>query len=250
MTIPLFSLSFLLLPFTCTSISTPTFVDTSTWFGSEYTPAGASNTMWWSFYDHYIPSIHRELQAASYRFKMNTLRMFLHTQSYECNPTQFIQNVDNFLTIASSYGYKSGLVFFDTCWNEEGNYCAAECVPQKGLHNGCWTYSPQVSNMTTIDHFYPYVSDIMNAFAMDDRIAFFEIYNEPRGPNTNFTFALRDAAYNWTIAYNPIAPVISCWDDNIDTEIVDHHDYTPDFNTSWKPAVYSNVLKGGVIMLL
>lgn len=233
----------LLLPSSVTS-----FVDTSSWFGSEYTPAGASNTEWWSFYDNYVPAIQRELQYASSRFKMNTLRIFLHTTVYECNSTQFLNNIDNFLSIASDYGFKAGLVFFDTCWNEEGNYCQQECVPTKGVHNGCWTYSPVVSQMNnSVDYFYPYVSDIMQRFAMDDRIAFFEVYNEPRGPNTEFTFALRDAGYRWATSYSPLAPVISCWDDNNDTMIVDHHDYTDTFTTSWTPAIYSNLSKGAVI---
>jgi hypothetical protein len=36
-------------------------VDTSGWIGAEYTPAGASNSLWWSFYDSYEAAIVREL---------------------------------------------------------------------------------------------------------------------------------------------------------------------------------------------
>lgn len=36
-------------------------VDTRSWLGAEYTPAGASNSLWWAFYDDYESAIQREL---------------------------------------------------------------------------------------------------------------------------------------------------------------------------------------------
>lgn len=36
-------------------------VNTQTWIGAEYTPAGASNSLWWSFYNLYEVAIEREL---------------------------------------------------------------------------------------------------------------------------------------------------------------------------------------------
>ena len=36
-------------------------VDTRSWLGAEYTPAGASNSLWWAFYDDYEGAIQREL---------------------------------------------------------------------------------------------------------------------------------------------------------------------------------------------
>lgn len=51
------------------------------------------------------------------------------------------------------------------------------------------------------------------------------MYNEPRGPGEDFVFGLRNAAYQWIKALQPTNPVISCWDDNNDTDSVNHHEY-------------------------
>lgn len=48
-------------------------VDTKTWLGAEYTPAGASNSLWWSFYDLYEEAVVRELGCVAYRWLRRTL---------------------------------------------------------------------------------------------------------------------------------------------------------------------------------
>jgi len=101
--------------------------------------------------------------------------------------------------------------------------------------------------MTSIDRYRPYVEDVVRAFGSDPRVAAIEIYNEPRDPNAAFVFALRDAGYRWAVALAPTAPVISCWDDNNNTEILDHHEYDPNFQSGWTPALYANPAKGAVI---
>ena len=46
------------------------------------------------------------------------------------------------------------------------------------------------------------------------------------------------------MAQAPLAPVISCWDDNNNTQVVDTHEYSPPNDRS---AVFSNAAKGGVV---
>lgn len=73
--------------------------------------------------------------------------------------------------------------------------------------------------MTAIDRYEPYVTDVVQRFGNDTRVAWIEDYNEPRAPNADFVFALRDAAFTWASALQPTAPLISCWDDNNATEV-------------------------------
>lgn len=72
-----------------------------------------------------------------------------------------------------------------------------------------------------------------------------QIFNEPS--RTTWSLSLRDAGYRWAKAVEPLAPVLSCWDDNNDTDIVDHHDYGTGFKSSWLSALYSNPGKGAVV---
>lgn len=222
-------------------------VDTQAWFGSAYTPAAAANTLWWPWIDSYEAAMDRELGFAARRLAFSTLRVFLHTLDYELNSTQLLGAVERMLAIASRHGMRAGLVLFDSCWNTNGANATVQCVPIKGRHNGCWYESPLLSGQTSIARYQPYVEGVVRAFGNDTRVAFIEVYNEPRGPGEDFVFALRDAGFRWASALSPVAPVISCWDDSNNTEILDHHEYDTLFKTGFFPAVYANPTKGAVI---
>jgi hypothetical protein len=225
------------------------FVDTRSWVGAAYAPAAAPGDMWLGspFFEAYLPNIDRELGAAARHLKTTAIRVFLHTTVYESPASNLLRNVNTFLDVAASHNIGVGLVLFDACWNTANASATEECLPTAGRHNGCWYESPQAADMTTLDRFLPYVTDVVSTFGNDTRVLWLEIYNEPRAPNADFVFALRDAAYEWTRSMSPANPIISCWDDNVDTEVVDHHDYTPNFASEWRPAVYANVSKGAII---
>jgi hypothetical protein len=226
-------------------------VDTRSWLGAAYAPAAAPGDLWLSpaLFSRYLPAVDRELAAAARHLATSTVRVFLHTLAYEAGPAAFLDNVDTFLAVAEGRGIRAGLVLFDACWNTAGGNAtsAGECVPVKGRHNGCWYESPQAADMTTLERYKPYVDGVVSRFGDDSRVAWIEVYNEPRAPNADFVFALRDAGYEWATALQPSAPLISCWDDNNNTEIVDHHDYGANFASEWAPAVYVNPRKGAVI---
>jgi len=222
-------------------------VDTQGFFGSAYTPAAASNALWWPWADSYSAAIERELGLLRRRLGFTVLRVFLHTLDYEANSTQLLGAVEGLLAAGSRHNMRMGLVLFDSCWNTDGINASYQCVPIKGRHNGCWYESPLLSGQTSIERYRPYVEDVVRAFGSDPRVAFVEIYNEPRGPGEDFVFALRDAGYRWATALSPAAPVISCWDDNNNTQIVDRHEYDTSFNSSFFPAVYANPAKGAIV---
>jgi endo-1,4-beta-mannosidase len=96
-----------------------------------------------------------------------------------------------------------------------------------------------------VSKFQPYVQDTVKAFLKDDRVLYWEVYNEPRLTDT-FSVSLRSAAYAWITELNPIHPILSCWDDNNSTDVVDSHHYDTDFQ-SLTAQVYMNVSKGALI---
>ena len=85
---------------------------------------------------------------------------------------------------------------------------------------------------------------MISAFKSDARVLFWEIFNEPN--SSQFSLDLRAAGYKWALAVNPTQPIISCWDNNEFTQIVDVHRYSSDF-ADWTKDVYSDVSKGAVI---
>ena len=103
---------------------------------------------------------------------------------------------------------------------------------------------PQDIDRTDVARFEPYVTSIVKAFASDHRVAWWEISNEPQKGN-NFSLALRDAGYRWATAQGPVAPVVSCWDDNNDTQVVDRHQYSAPWGTTG--GVFLNPSKGGIV---
>lgn len=121
-----------------TDVSDPPAWDTSSFFGSAYTPSPAGNQLWWYEYDKYEPLVKAELQAASTLFGFTALRTFIHSMVHANDSKRFIVNIDRYLNVAHSLGMKAGIVFFDDCWSDEGATLPDSCVPVKGRHNGCW----------------------------------------------------------------------------------------------------------------
>eukprot|EP00927_Polykrikos_kofoidii_P012848 TRINITY_DN15577_c0_g1_i1.p1 TRINITY_DN15577_c0_g1~~TRINITY_DN15577_c0_g1_i1.p1 ORF type:complete len:720 (-),score=123.09 TRINITY_DN15577_c0_g1_i1:112-2121(-) len=212
--------------------------------GAEYTPWRASNELWWHEYQSYRRDVIREVRLAKEVMGFTTLRMFLHTMLYADNAEKLKTNIGDFLDICEQEGFKAGFVFFDDCWRHSGADLDSKCVPRKGVHNGCWMASPQDVERTDVDRFKPYVSDIVRTFRADKRVAWWEIFNEPQR-NSSFTMKLRHAAFGWAKAQNPTQPVISCWDDSEDTEIVDRHQYEVPWGAD--NPVFSNPAKGGIV---
>ena len=219
------------------------FVDTSDWYGIEYTPSPSGNQLWWYEYDKYEPLVKFELSNAVAQYGFTTLRVFLHNMLYDAAPKQLIASMHKFLTLCKSLGIRPGFTFFDDCWNHSGATIPDSCVPVKGRHNGCWMASPQDNERQNFTRHEKYVTDIVTEFQNDDRVRFWEITNEP---STAYLIGLRNAAWNWISAIQPQQPVISCWDDNNNTMAVDHHEYDTNF-PGWTSAVFSNPSKGGLV---
>ena len=113
-----------------------------------------------------------------------------------------------------------------------------QCTPHKGHHNGCWMASPQDVDRVPPPFLplKPYVAITIQRFKEDECVQWWEIFNEPK--HDTYSLSLRNEAYKWAKAVGPLAPVMSCWDDSNNTDIVDHHDYGTAFKTGWQRALY------------
>ena len=92
-----------------------------------------------------------------------------------------------------------------------------------------------------------YVTTTIDSFRTDHRVLWWEVYNEPVLTRP-FSAHLRDVAYTAASkVVNGATPVLACWSDNNDTDVIDLHAYTPNFAKDWEPALFSNPRKSALV---
>jgi hypothetical protein len=204
--------------------------------GANFIPSTAINQleMWQS--ETFDPiTVDKELGWAE-SLGMNVMRVFLHHLAWDQDKKGFKQRVDQFLEIASRHHIKIMFVFFDDCWNPTA-HIGIQPNPVPGKHNSGWLQDPgkPVNTDTTI---FPmleiYVKDIMNTFAKDERIALWDLYNEPNGSN-NSSMKLLQKVFQWAKESKAEQPVTSAvWDWNLkdynhfqlnNSDIISYHNY-------------------------
>lgn len=153
--------------------------------GSNYNPASAINQleMWQA--DSFDPKrIDLELGWAE-GLGMNTMRVFLHDLLWQQDEQGFKRRLDQFLTIAAKHKIKPMFVLFDSVWDPDAKL-GKQRAPRPGVHNSGWVQSP---NRTTLQdpaaypHLEAYVKGVVGAFARDQRILAWDIWNEPDNEN-------------------------------------------------------------------
>lgn len=220
------------------------FFNMSSMVGAMYTPWRAGNQFWWHKYSQYRADVVNEVSSMHKVLGFTTIRVFLHDMLWDDDSAGLLSNMDDFLGILHAQGMRAGFVFFDDCWQHSNASVDNHCQPIQGLHNGCWFAGPQDEKRNSgVGQFKPYVSGVVSKFRSDPRVAWWEIFNEPH-KGDKFSISLRDAAFGWAMESGPTAPVISCWDDNNDTQVVDTHEYSVPNDRS--PAL-ENPKKGGVV---
>jgi hypothetical protein len=197
--------------------------------GANYTPAYAVNQvqLW---HDFRADVIDKELAAAKKYYGINTLRVYLHNINFDKEKDVFLANMEKFLTICDKYGIKPGFCFFDDCHRHANIFLDKPTKPIKGYHNGRWAASPQDRDRDAknTEKFKPYIQEVIRAFRTDKRVLWWEIFNEPN--RSAFSRNLRVKGYAWAKEAKPSAPVLCCWDDSPETDIVNAHNY------KWGPA--------------
>ena len=190
--------------------------------GSNYIPADAINQleMWQA--DSFNPAqIDKELGWAQ-TLGMTTMRVFLHDALWQQDQAGFKKRIDTFLAIAARHGIKPLFVLFDSCWDP--NYkLGPQRPPIPGVHNSGWVQGPGAKALADPAQ-YPrleaYVKGVVSAFAHDDRILGWDVWNEPDNTNGNSYPDTSKARYDqvslllprvfqWARAADPSQPLTS-----------------------------------------
>ncbi|HVF27750.1 MAG TPA: cellulase family glycosylhydrolase, partial [Pyrinomonadaceae bacterium] len=154
---------------------------------------------------------------------MNTMRVYLHDLLWKQDPEGFKKRIDTFLQISAKHGIKPMFVLFDSCWDP---YPALgrQREPRPGIHNSGWVQSPGAIALQDPSH-YPrleaYVKGVVGAFAKDERILSWDVWNEPDNTNNSsygtsepknkvaLVEKLLPQVFAWTRAANPTQPLTS-----------------------------------------
>jgi hypothetical protein len=206
--------------------------------GANYIPYNAINQleMWQA--DTFDPSrIDQELGWAE-AIGFNTMRIFLHSLAWKQDPEGFIGRVDKYLEIANKHKIQTIIVFFDDCWNKEAQI-GKQPTPKPGVHNSGWLQDPgirQNKDESIFTELEKYVKDVMGHFSKDQRILFWDLYNEPgnRGKE-NASLPLLQAVFSWARDVNPDQPVtVGLWQWSFEelnksqienSDIISYHNY-------------------------
>jgi len=181
--------------------------------------------MW---HDFRPDAIDRELAAAKKHFGLTTLRVYLHYINFRDVKDALLARIEQFLTLCDNHSIRPGFAFFDDCWNHK-DVSLETPPPVDGRHNGRWAAVQDADRKDeNLPLFRSYVREVVSAHARDKRVLWWEVYNEPKRKDP-FTQKLCELGYQWARECSPVQPILCCWDDNPQTEIVNAHNYGNDF---------------------
>jgi hypothetical protein len=190
--------------------------------GSNYVPKSAINQLeMWQDATFNPDEIEKELTWAE-AIGMNTMRVFLHDLLWQQDAAGFQKRIDQFLTIASRHHIRPMFVLFDSCW-DPSPHLGAQHPPTPGIHNSGWVQSPgaeALADAKQVPRLKAYVQGVVGAFAKDDRILAWDVWNEPGSDNlwiypkelkdkTARVTALLPQAFAWAREANPMQPLTS-----------------------------------------
>ena len=206
--------------------------------GSNFNPSTAINQLeTWQAESFDTVTIDRELGWAE-GLGLNVMRVYLHHLAWEVDQAGFKKRLNTYLTISSNHGIKTAFVFFDDCWNP--TYKAGKQPdPKPGVHNSGWVRDPGdllFNDTTLIITLEGYVKDVLSTFKDDQRIAFWDLYNEPG--NSGYgekSLPLLKKVFEWGREIDPSQPLSSAvWSINLkdlnkfqieNSDIITYHNY-------------------------
>jgi Cellulase (glycosyl hydrolase family 5) len=155
--------------------------------GSNYIPSDAINELeMWQADTFDAARIDTELGWAQ-SLGMNTMRVFLQDLLWSQDAKGFKQRVNTFLTICAKHNIRPIFVLFDSCWDPKP-VLGKQRAPRPGIHNSGWVQSPgdeALKNPAEYPRLERYVKGIVGAFANDNRILAWDIWNEPDNTNAS-----------------------------------------------------------------
>ncbi len=189
--------------------------------GANYVPSDAINELEMFQAATFNPALNDKELGMAESIGMNTMRVFLQDQLWESDPKGFQKRLDQFLTIAAKHHIKPLLVLFDSCW-EPNPHLGPQHPPIPGVHNSGWVQSPGKQRLldTSVEpQLKAYVQGVVGAFAKDDRILGWDVWNEPdnKGGDAEADEAakvrrvdeLLPKAFTWARAMHPTQPLTS-----------------------------------------
>jgi len=191
--------------------------------GSNYLPATAINELeMWQAQTFDAAEIDKELGWAQ-GLGMNTMRVFLHDLPWKEDSEGFKKRIGTFLDICAKHKIKPMLVLFDSVWDPDPRL-GPQRAPRPGVHNSGWVQSPGAAALRD-EAQYPrlqaYVEGVVGAFAQDERVLAWDIWNEPDNTNGSsygerepknkkeIVLALLPRAFAWARSANPKQPLTS-----------------------------------------
>jgi hypothetical protein len=153
--------------------------------GCNFSPSTAINQleMWQA--DSFDPvTIDRELGWAE-QLGFTSVRVFLHHLLWQQDSKGFLKRMDQFLVLAHKHHIGVMFVLFDSCWDPDPKL-GTQRAPKPFVHNSGWVQSPGrgfMANPARLDELKPYVQGVVGHFRNDDRIDFWDVYNEPDNLN-------------------------------------------------------------------
>jgi hypothetical protein len=186
--------------------------------GCNFIPSTAINQLeMWQAATFDPDTIGRELGWAA-GIGMNAVRVYLHDLVWQADAQGFKRRIDQYLALAAGRGIRTLFVLFDDCWNTEPKL-GQQPEPIPGVHNSGWMQSPGSKIVTDPGgwaRLERYVKDVLAAFAADERILMWDLYNEPGNNGLgDRSLALLQAAFGWARAVRPQQPLTAgVWFDN------------------------------------
>ena len=190
--------------------------------GCNFIPSTAVNQLeMWQASSFDLETIERELGWAA-DLGFNLVRVYLHDLLWEDDREAFLSRTDAFLEVARRTRIQVACVFFDDVWNPEPR-AGPQPEPHPGRHNSRWVQSPGLAALraypedsalrSRLEH---YVKGIVTRFAQDERVALWDLYNEPGGYPTPLAEPvgaaclplLRDV-FDWAREAAPVQPLTS-----------------------------------------
>jgi hypothetical protein len=189
--------------------------------GANYIPSNAINELEMFQAATFDPAINDLELGLAESIGMNTVRVFLQDQLWEQDPGGFKDRLNVFLGIAAKHHIRPLLVLFDSCW-ETNPHLGPQHPPIPGIHNSGWVQSPgkeRLINLAYEPKLRSYVVGVVGAFANDDRILGWDIWNEPDNgggdkkedvpAKVNRVNELLPKAFAWARSAHPTQPLTS-----------------------------------------
>ena len=201
--------------------------------GCNYYPATVINQIeMWQASTFDPETIDKELGWAE-ELGMNTMRVYLHDLVWADDEQGLYERMDQFLGICQKHGIRPFFVFFDDCHYPKPEL-GEQPLPIHSFHNSGWRNCPArdvavrfAEGKATEDEIAQlkgYVQKTMRRFADDERVLFWELYNEPgrgrgdggamtgrgkRSPIGDKSTKLVRRSWVWARKVNPSQPIAS-----------------------------------------